>query len=178
MSPTCRVLGRNRASASHRRIASSRLARAKGTKYFMAACAPRTPDRTCCWIGSGSAMASPMRRLTQLGLLSKRRPNSSSPSASACAARAATSLAPEGCLLRRTHQSLQHQRLGLIQFPSGGAHGVRPTGATPAPACTHPPARNHRPATGHHHHRHLLAQLCQRAHQRRSRSALVRRSPW
>jgi hypothetical protein len=55
------------------------LARAIGTRYFMATWAVIAPARTCCCTVSGSSSTSASRRETQLTLRSNRRANSSSP---------------------------------------------------------------------------------------------------
>jgi hypothetical protein len=60
------------ASASASRSQSFGLARAMGTKYFMATCAPISPQRTRSWIDSANSFTNPSRRDTQLKLRSKR----------------------------------------------------------------------------------------------------------
>jgi len=55
------------------------LARAIGTRYFIATCAAIAPARTCCCTVSGSSSTSASRRETQLTLRSNRRANSSNP---------------------------------------------------------------------------------------------------
>jgi len=57
-------LGRTRASTNCRQ--ACRLARAKGTSYLAAPCAPISPRRTRSWMASGSSWTSASRRLTQL----------------------------------------------------------------------------------------------------------------
>lgn len=56
---------------------SSRLARATGTKYFMAICAEICPWRTCCCTLSGRSSTKAKRLATQLTLRSNCRANSS-----------------------------------------------------------------------------------------------------
>lgn len=77
-SPTWRVVSPRPATASVNRSQSARLARANGTRYFIAAWATSSPRSTLCWTDSGRALTRPSRRLTQLTLRSNRRDNSSS----------------------------------------------------------------------------------------------------
>lgn len=64
-----------RASCSH----CSRLARAIGTRYFIAAWATICPSRTASCATTGSSLTSASRRDTQLGLRAKRAASSSWP---------------------------------------------------------------------------------------------------
>lgn len=77
--PAWRVLKRCAASAAAIRWHSSALARAIGTRYFIATWAQIAPARTCCCTVSGSSSTSASRRDTQLTVRSKQRANSSSP---------------------------------------------------------------------------------------------------
>jgi hypothetical protein len=54
---------------------ASRLARAIGSRYFMAACAPISPRRTRSWTDAGSSSTRPRRRETQLALWPNRLPS-------------------------------------------------------------------------------------------------------
>jgi len=69
----------SRALADASARASSALARAKGRRKRIAACAGILPERTSSWMATGSSRTSPSRRDTQLGLLSNRAASSSSP---------------------------------------------------------------------------------------------------
>jgi len=76
-SPISRVDRPSGAIACARRSQSARLARAMGTRCFIAAWAPMRPRRTSPCTASGSSLARARRRDTQLGLRSKRSASSS-----------------------------------------------------------------------------------------------------
>jgi hypothetical protein len=76
-SPTSRVDRPSGAIAAASCSQSARLARAIGTRYFIAAWATMRPCRTSSWTEEGSSFTSARRRDTQLALRSKRRASSS-----------------------------------------------------------------------------------------------------
>lgn len=79
-SPTSRVDSPSGAIARASRSQPDLVARAMGTRCFIAACAPIRPRRTSSWTATGSSPTSASRRDTQLGLRSKRSASSSCPS--------------------------------------------------------------------------------------------------
>jgi len=76
-SPTSRVDRPSAAIPSASRVQSSTLARAIGTRCFIAAWAPIRPSRTCPCTTEGSSVTRASRRDTQLALRSNRRDSSS-----------------------------------------------------------------------------------------------------
>lgn len=76
-SPTSRVDRPSVAIPSASRVQSSTLARAMGTRCFIAAWAPIRPSRTCSCTAEGSSLTRASRRDTQLALRSNRRASSS-----------------------------------------------------------------------------------------------------
>ena len=71
-SPTSRLVRWCFAIASDSTSQSSRFARARGTRYFIAAWAGMRPARTCSWTGFGNTWTRASRRDTQPGLRSNR----------------------------------------------------------------------------------------------------------
>ena len=82
--PTSRVLSLWRAIAAQRVSHASRLARAMGSRCFMAAWAPISPLRTHSWTAGGRCSTRPRRPETQLGLRSNRRARASRSSPKPC----------------------------------------------------------------------------------------------
>lgn len=86
-SPTCRVVSFSFAAAAPSNSQSLDLARAIGSRYFIAAWDEMVPSRTRSCTDSGNSLTRPRRRDTQLGLREKRLARSSALIPPVCSAR-------------------------------------------------------------------------------------------
>jgi len=86
-SPTCLVVSFSFAAAAPSNSQSLDLARAIGSRYFIAACEETVPARTRSCTDSGSSLTKPRRRDIQLVLREKRFARSSALIPPACSAR-------------------------------------------------------------------------------------------